>query len=765
MSTHRRAWKQRAGVVVALVSGALLTVPASPALAADVSVSPGSATVNAGSDTTITVRITPQDGDQSADISLTGLPSGVSCASGCGQVNFSPGNPQPKTQLLTIRANDNAQDANTSVTVQVRPDDSDPATGTFQLAVKGEAPEPQQPQTVKTVSGKVVNADGQAIEGALVMLRDSAGKERRTNTSGNGNFSFSGSESNPIAPGRIDLGASTDGASPVARSINANAGQSVTGVRLSIQLRASASPSASPSASESAPPSEEPLEEEATDTPSAEAPAAQQPAANEDSGGFGSWLLILLGGLFVAVGVGTIVLLYMRRKNEGDDGDGDGPDGPTGPGGPAAAGAIPAARGAYHGADDQTRVVNGMGAGPAATMVGGPSISDAPTMLQRPVVDDVPPDPYGAPPGPSYGVGGGQGGYGYGDDAPGQGGYGGAGGYGNAPSSGGGYGNGPSSGAGYGSPDYAAGAGAAAGAAGYAAQGGGYGNERFDEPTGRYTGDSTQYAPAADPYPTSTYQPEQDRGYDQAGSSSYGRGPEQGDGYGAGGGYGAASGGYDGDRQQGGYGDPTGAYGNAAGGGYGDNPSGGYGDAPAYGGRRAAGGGYGEDATGGYDNAPSGGYRDTPSGGYDSGRQQGGYGDAPTGGYDNPGGGGYDSRSQGGYDSGAGGYDSSATGGYDSGRQQGGYGDAPTGGYGNAGGGYDGGHQSGGYGQQAGGYGDGYGQAPQGGYGQGGYGQEPPQQRGGGYDNAYPNDPAQAGRARPDGQADRGGRRLDWLDD
>ncbi|MET8062537.1 carboxypeptidase regulatory-like domain-containing protein, partial [Micromonospora sp. NPDC005313] len=448
MSTHRRAWKQRAGVVVALVSGALLTVPAAPALAAGVSVAPGSITVNAGSDATVSVQVTPGDGDENAEIGLTGLPAGVSCASGCGQINFPPGNNRPRTQLLTIRASDNAQDANASVTVQVRPSNSDPATGNFQLAVKGKAPEPQQPQTVKTVSGKVVNADGEPISGALVMLRDSAGKERRTNTSGNGNFSFSGSESNPIAPGRIDLGASTDGASPVARSINANAGQSVTGVRLSIQVKASASPSATPSASESAPPSEEPIEEEPADTPSAEAPAAQQPTANEDSGGFGSWLLILLGGLFVAVGVGTIVLLYLRRKNEGDD-DGDGPGGPAGPGGPGGPTAIPAARGAYHGTDDQTRVVNGMGAGPAATMAGGPSISDAPTMLQRPVVDDVPPDPYGAPPGTSYSVGGGQGGYGYGEDAPGQGGYG-AGGYGNAPSSGSGYGNGPTSGAAYG---------------------------------------------------------------------------------------------------------------------------------------------------------------------------------------------------------------------------------------------------------------------------------------------------------------------------
>ncbi|WP_409073740.1 carboxypeptidase-like regulatory domain-containing protein, partial [Micromonospora chalcea] len=598
MSTHRRAWKQRAGVVVALVFGALLTVPATPALAASIVTADNSVTIDAGRTSRVNVLVRLGGDETSADIDVTGLPDGVTCG-GCGPIDFD--GQQTKAVVLNLSAAPNAPAANSSsATIKVTGSER-----SLRVTVRATAPPtPDQPQTVKTVSGKVVNADGDPIEGALVMLRDSAGKERRTNTSGNGNFSFSGSDSNPIAPGRIEVGASTDGATPVARSINASAGQSVTGVRLSIQLRASASPSATPSASESAPPSDEPLEEDPADTPATDAPAAQEPTANEDSGGMGSWLLILLGGLFVAVGVGTIVLLYMRRKNEGDDGDGDGPGGPVGPGGPggaAAAGAIPAARGAYHGTDDQTRVVNGMGAGPAATMVGGPSISDAPTMLQRPVVDDVPPDPYGAPPGPAYGVGAGQAGYGYGDDAPGQGGYGAGngygdapasgGGYGTAPSSGGGYGNGPSSGAGYGSPDYAAGA--AAGAAGYAAQGGGYGNERFDEPTGRYTGDSTQYAPAADPYPTSTYQPEQDRGYDQSGPAGYGRGAEQGDGYRSGGGYGAASagydnaptGGYDSGRQQGGYGDaPAGGYGGA--GGYGDAPAGGYGDA-GYGGGRA----------------------------------------------------------------------------------------------------------------------------------------------------------------------------------
>ncbi|MDG4803826.1 carboxypeptidase regulatory-like domain-containing protein [Micromonospora sp. WMMD980] len=751
MSTHRRAWKHRAGVVVALVFGALLTVPATPALAASIVTATNSVSIDAGKSSQVVVKVRLGNGETSADIDVSDLPDGVNCG-GCGSVDFKGGQETDVTLTLSAAGDAPANNALAKITVTgggVRP---------LRVAVKAAAPPPpQQPQTVKTVSGKVINSDGEPISGALVMLRDSAGKERRTNTNGSGNFSFSGSVDNPIAPGRIDLGASADGASPTAKSINAAAGQSATGIRLSIAVKAaSESPSASPSASESAPPSEEATEEAASEPPASDTPAAPQPAASEeDSGGFGSWLLILLGGLFVAVGVGTIVLLYMRRKNE----DGDGPDGPIGPGGPDGAGAIPAARGAYRGADDQTRMVNGMGAGPAPTMVGGAALSEAPTMLQRPVVDDVPPDPYGAPPGPAYGVGAGQGGYGYGENAAGPGGndgYGNApssgGGYGSAPSSGGGYGNGPSSGAGYGGPDYAA---------GYPpAQGGGYGNERFDEPTGRYPGDGTQYTPAADPYPTSTYQSEADRGYEQIAPGQYGRGSEQGDGYRTGGGYGDApsgydnaSGGYDGGRQQAGYGDrptgdydadPAGGYGATRGATYGDAPTGGYGDTPGYGGGRP-GSGYDSPPTGGYDSASTGGYDSASTGGYDSGRPTGGYGDAPTGGYDATPAGGYDGRQSGGYDGGQAGY----------GQQ----------------GGYDGGQQ-GGY-EQRPGYGDGYGQSPQGGYGQGGYGdqagygdQEPPQQRGG-YDNqgGYHNDPAQAGRARDGGQPDRGGRRLDWLDD
>ncbi|MFI7430201.1 carboxypeptidase-like regulatory domain-containing protein [Micromonospora sp. NPDC049836] len=659
MSTHRRAWQQRAGVIVALVFGALLTVPATPASAAKITSSDGSVTIDAGRQGgEVKVEIAPDLGEDSANVSVTGLPDGVSCA-GCGKVNFDnqpPGVPKPESVTLTLTAAGNAPAAN-GVRATIRVEGSN-GSDSKPLSVTVRATAPPQPQTVKSVSGKVVaSANSEPVSGALVMLRDSQNRQYRTTSDGSGNFRFSGSTSNPIAPGRLDLGASKDNKNEV-KSIDAAAGQSVTGVRIGLAIEVKTTPSPTPSASEEALPSEE-ATEEASEAPASEAPAAQQPTASEDSGGMSSWLLILLGGLFVAVGVGTIVLLYVRRKN--DDADGDDPAGVG-----AAAGGVPPARGGYRGADDQTRVVNGMGAGAAPTMIGSSSLSDAPTMMHRPVVDDVPPDPYGAPPAPAYGGGQGAGwaGGGYGDEGPGQGygnngygnapssgsGYGNApssgsgygsgpqgAGYGNAPSSGGGYGNAPSSGGGYGSRDYGAGAG------GYPpAQGGGYGGERYDEPTGRYTGDGTQYTPPADPYPTSTYQPDPAPGYGQPDPAPgygqpdpapgygqpdqgrHGRGGEQG-GYGTGGGYGAP-GGYD------------------AGAPYDSGSPGGYGNGPQ----------------GGYDNRPAGGYDSAPQGGYDGGQpgydgydqragyggdaygQQGGYGQEPppqqrTGGYDDPG--------------------------------------------------------------------------------------------------------------------------------
>ncbi|WP_433389121.1 hypothetical protein [Micromonospora sp. KLBMP9576] len=617
MSTHRCAWKQRAGVVVALALGALLAAPATPAMAADVSVSPGSVNVSAGSDAVVTAQVTPGEDDEKVQISLAGLPGGVTCG-GCGEI---PGG-RPQLRLLRLRANDNAGDANVTVTVAVEGDKSGAGkTASFQLRVKGKAQptEPAQVQTVKSVSGKVVaQANGKAVPNAVVMLQDGAGKKIDTISDDGGNFRFNGSSEKPIAPGRLAVGASV-GTVYATKTFDASAGQSINGQRIALAVKVETTPSPTPSVSEEALPTDEPAEEtpEATDEAT---PAAATNASNEDSGGM-PWLIILLGGLLVAAGVGTMVLVLMRRKDGGDEADDA-----------AAGGATPAARGAFRGADDQTRVVNRVGVTPDPTMVGGTSLSDAPTMMHRPVVDDVPPDPYGAPPQP-YGAAGqqGWGGAGYGDEPAGAGGYGA--GYGNAPASGGGYGSGdagygnapasgsgyganaPASGSGYGANAPASGSGyggndyGAAGAAGYPPQGGGRGyGERYDEPTGRYTGDATQYPAPADPYATGVYQPEQGQGYGQPEPGAYGRGDEPAGGY---------------DPQGGGY--ERGGYGQ--GGGYGQEP------APR--------GGYGQ--PGGYDQPTSyddqGGYGQSPPpqrGGYDDrgGYGQGDYGQP--GGHDDP---------------------------------------------------------------------------------------------------------------------------------
>ncbi|MCO1596517.1 carboxypeptidase-like regulatory domain-containing protein [Micromonospora sp. RHAY321] len=672
MSTHRRAWYQRAGVVVALVTGALLAVPATPALAApdvtDVSASPSS--VEAGKTTKISYRLAFEDGAEPADISFSSSNPKLTCVDGCsrGRVTASG------TYDATFKLADDAANGSANITVKAT-DSSGPLKqsqeASTSVTLVAKAAPPPQAQTVRSVSGKVVvQADSKAVPNAVVMLQDSAGHRYDTTSDGSGNFRFTGTSEKPIAPGRIDLGASFDNVLAT-KSLNATAGQAITGQRISLAIKVEVTPSATPSPTAEALPTEETTEEGAEEPSEEASPGAPANAANtEDSGGIGSYMIILLGGLLVAAGVGTIVLLWMKRKENGDDEDA--------PAGAGAAGAVPAARGGFRGADDQTRVVGRPGGGPDPTMVGGAALSEAPTMMHRPVVDDVPPDPYAAPAQP-YGAAGqqGWGGTGYGDE-PAPGGYG-AGGYGNAPASGGGYGsattpeggygagaagdgygaapgsgagyggapapgygNAPSSGGGYGSRDYTA----PAGAAGYppAPAGGAAYGERFDEPTGRYTGDSTQYPAPADPYATGVYQPEQGQGYGQP--------------------------------------DPTTPYS-----GRGAEPTGGYGQ-----------------QAGGYD---QGGYGGQQAGGYD----QGGYGQEPP-------------QQRGGYDQG---------GGYD---QQGGYG-----------------------GQQAGGY------------DQGGYGQEPPQQRGGyddraGYDQqgGYGQQP---GRARPDGPppTERGGRRLDWLDD
>lgn len=178
----------------------------------------------------------------------------MSCAGGCGEIDVN--NDRPRSQLLRIRASDNAGDANVTVTVAAEGDKSGAGTATFQLGVKGRAQpsQPPQTQTVKSVSGKVVvQANGKAVPNAVVMLQDGAGKKIDTISDDDGNFRFSGNSEKPIAPGRLAIGASV-GEVYATKSFDASAGQSVTGQRIALAIKVETTPSPTPSASEEPPP-------------------------------------------------------------------------------------------------------------------------------------------------------------------------------------------------------------------------------------------------------------------------------------------------------------------------------------------------------------------------------------------------------------------------------------------------------------------------------------------------------------------------------
>ncbi|NYT95364.1 carboxypeptidase regulatory-like domain-containing protein [Salinispora sp. H7-4] len=657
VSTHRRAWKQRAGVVAALLVGALLTVPASPASAAPVvnKVSASPSRVEAGGSTTVSYSI-EASADDPAIVTVTANNGKLTCTTGCEREVKQGGSFQD-----TFRLADDAADGEATITVTAKSNDGEGSDTTTVTLVGKPEPQPSpsqppQPQTVKSVSGEVVNQNtGSPVPGAQVVLKDSKNNRFDTSTDNGGNFRFTGSTQNPIAPGQLDIGASIDDFAAT-KTLRASTGQSVSGQRISLKIEA-ATPS--PTTSSSVEPAPTVGVEEQTDEPieaAVDGPVAD--ASNEESGGIGSLLIILLGGLLVAAGVGTMVLLWLRRKETDEDEADVAPSG-------AATGAVPVARGGYGGTDDQTRIVNPTAAAP--TMVGGsPSLAEAPTMMHSPVVDDVPPDPYGAPPQP-YNASAGQSSWadsGYGATSPASGG-----GYGaTPPASGGGYGaTPPASGGGYGASDY--GMSSSAGTGYPPASGGSTGyDDRYDEATGRYQTAATQYPAPADPYPTGRYQ--QDAGYSQT-EPAYGQGAQPASGYDQRGGYGGGYG-YD---QQGGYG------------GYHQEPP-------------AQQGGYGYDQQSGYDQ--QGGYHQEPPaqhGGYhqETPAQQGGYGYDQQGGYDQ----------QSGYDQ-QGGYHQETP------AQHGGYGYDQQSGYG----GYHqeppaqhGGYDDRGYGQ--GGYGSGYGEPTQ----------------------------------------------------
>ncbi len=560
------------------------------------------ADISSGGTTTVGYRISnPNVSDSNVTVQISA--DGMRCDPGCNFEQEIPvGPPKDFSTKLTAGTVDPGQTRKITITITATVNNNGSGSASREITVRG----PDKPQTVRQVSGRVKDQDGKAVSGAAVGLRDSKGKQYDTTSNGDGGYSFTSSDDEPIAPGALFVGAAKQGY--VTASVNAQgrAGKSIT-VALTLKAEGAASPSASPSPSASV--STEPADEagEETTEPATDESAGVINAAPKsgDDEGSGSLLFIILGGLLVAAGIGAIVLVLMRRKSGEDPDDQDDL---------AAAGAVPAAAGRYGGAD-QTRLAAPMGGrGNDATMIaprsGAPSMADAPTMIHQaaPPIDEFP-DPYGAPnpPAGGYNAPGGwgtagaasaAGAYGAAQSGPA---YGTATQYGGVPAQaeggyadqddhgyvGNGYGPAQPAGyadqAGYDHPGYGA-------QPGYGAPGGyEQPQQRYDEPTGMYRPEPAGYPqeagyggyPQADdyadpghaaPYQAGTYgapvEPADQAGY--GGWGGAGGGMDSGNAYGppAGGGtYGGAQGG-------GTYGGAAGTYGApAGGGGYGTDPA------------------------------------------------------------------------------------------------------------------------------------------------------------------------------------------------
>jgi hypothetical protein len=533
----------RAGVVASLALGTIVSV-ATPALAA-ATITATNVTLEVGGDQKVVTVTVVADTEPLNGVSLAAesLPSGVNCSSGCG-ASFNVAPNQSVTRSIYLKAGSGTAEGTSSGTVRIEPS-TPKISSNFQIAVK-----PKALQTINTLSGYIKDSStGAKLDGTLVVIRDSAPHTYQTTTDSSGAFSFRSTASAPIQAGQIYLGATRDGYNNVSgKRYDVTAGQSKTGISVAMVPK-NMPTSAAPTPEEAQPTDEAQPTEEAQPTDEAQSAgsgAALNNSSDEDSGGL-SWVMIIMGGLLVMLGIGAIALILIRRNKEDEDDDDEDDEDDV----PVRRPVQPRAAGGYYGARPAD-----------PTMVAHSPMPDAPTTVQRPG---------------EYGTRPQQGGWtGYGQDAQptqtyGSGGY--------SPAAGGTYGAGTgAAGGAYGSP---------------AAPTSAYGSPAA--PTSGYG------SPAATPD-----QYGQAGGYGSpvaptSGAQSYGQQPSGGGAYGQGG-YGQPA--YEDQAQHHG-GTPAGGaypqaegYGQASGAGY---QAGGYGQQPAYGQQ----GGYDQSAYPGQQGSPS----------------------------------------------------------------------------------------------------------------------------------------------------------------
>ncbi len=390
MTAHQKAWRLRAGLVVALVAAVVGVAVPTAAFAAvtAVSASPSSLDLQPGDSKPVTVKVTGDAaGPANGSFALSGLGSDVTLSgTGCSNTSctlnvslVADGDHFSGTATVTVTAK-------SSVSVAAGGTASGTGAATFggssdNVSVTLHGPAAQASTAVDTISGTVKDsATGKGISGAQVILQDQNTKQFTTKTGIAGTYSFKSTPSSQIAAGLLGIVAQMDGYTYDAHPLTVGAGQSAT---FDIVMVSTASPTASASGPAIVVP---------TDSAASANPGVV--AADAATGGSGNHYLtfmIIAGAVLIVAGIGAIVTLLLRRRNEDDDEDEDDEPAPPRRGPPPGrAGNNP---GGYRA--DPTVVAR------------DPGYNDR-TAVVRPVEDEYP-DPYAAPPprspAPGYGAG------------------------------------------------------------------------------------------------------------------------------------------------------------------------------------------------------------------------------------------------------------------------------------------------------------------------------------------------------------------------
>ncbi|MEV4278868.1 carboxypeptidase-like regulatory domain-containing protein [Actinoplanes xinjiangensis] len=303
-----------AAVAVIGLTGATLAVSPAPVAAAPAPIgilSVSAENVRPGDKVRVRFRVT--NTGRAAETAIVVVGGGLRCTTGCrAEPSLGPGRSRDfeATVVAPEAGQGETTGLNISVAVRLGGQNSFDYKMVYVHGPGTEVPGAEQPSSVDRVSGRVRDADGEAISGASVTVRDSAGHEYRTTSDRNGRFVVRSTAGKPIAEGSITVVVAGDGYRTGRKTVRGVAGDTA-----SVQLKLAAA--VTPSATSPSPRAEASPLAAADETPGsptiAAAPADPGLRTVSDEGN-GTLLFTGLGGLLVAVGVGALLLMVLRRR-------------------------------------------------------------------------------------------------------------------------------------------------------------------------------------------------------------------------------------------------------------------------------------------------------------------------------------------------------------------------------------------------------------------------------------------------------------------